>query len=113
MTLLWFVIWFISDRIGDREPLTFDPLTGGRERCSSSSRSTSRGSTHLIAANRLSSDNLSSRSMRVEVDLDPNGAFGQRRRGLLGKPELLGEERGEVATNDLGRRPPQRLRVNR
>jgi hypothetical protein len=26
MTLLWFVIWFISDRIGDREPLTFDPV---------------------------------------------------------------------------------------
>ena len=25
MTLLWFVIWFVSDRIGDREPLTFDP----------------------------------------------------------------------------------------
>jgi hypothetical protein len=26
MTLLWFVIWFVSDRIGDREGLTFDPL---------------------------------------------------------------------------------------
>ena len=26
MTLLWFVIWFISDRIGDREPLLFDPV---------------------------------------------------------------------------------------
>ncbi len=26
MTLVWFVIWFISDRIGDREPLTFDPV---------------------------------------------------------------------------------------
>ncbi|MDQ5820241.1 MAG: hypothetical protein M3540_02240 [Actinomycetota bacterium] len=26
MTLVWFVIWFIFDRIGDREPLTFDPV---------------------------------------------------------------------------------------
>jgi hypothetical protein len=26
MTLIWFVVWFISDRIGDRESLTFDPL---------------------------------------------------------------------------------------
>ena len=25
MTLVWFVIWFISDRIGDRETLTFSP----------------------------------------------------------------------------------------
>ena len=25
MTLVWFVIWFISDRIGDREALTFNP----------------------------------------------------------------------------------------
>ncbi len=26
MTLLWFIVWFISDRIGDRESLTFDPV---------------------------------------------------------------------------------------
>ena len=26
MALVWFVIWFISDRIGDREALTFDPV---------------------------------------------------------------------------------------
>jgi hypothetical protein len=26
MTLLWFVIWFVSDLIGDEEALTFDPV---------------------------------------------------------------------------------------
>jgi hypothetical protein len=26
VTLVWFVIWFISDRVGDREPLTFNPV---------------------------------------------------------------------------------------
>ena len=26
MTLIWFVVWFIADRIGDREPLLFDPV---------------------------------------------------------------------------------------
>jgi len=26
MTFLWFVVWFICDRIGDREALRFDPL---------------------------------------------------------------------------------------
>ena len=26
MTLFWFVIWFIADRIGDREALLLDPL---------------------------------------------------------------------------------------
>jgi hypothetical protein len=26
VTLLWFVVWFISDLIGDREPLIFDPV---------------------------------------------------------------------------------------
>ena len=26
MTLLWFAIWFICDRIGDRESLLFDPV---------------------------------------------------------------------------------------
>lgn len=26
MTLVWFVIWFISDRVGDREALTFHPV---------------------------------------------------------------------------------------
>jgi len=26
MTLLWFVIWFVSDRIGDREALSFGPV---------------------------------------------------------------------------------------
>jgi hypothetical protein len=26
MTLLWFVIWFVADLIGDREPLLTDPV---------------------------------------------------------------------------------------
>jgi hypothetical protein len=26
VTLVWFVIWFIADRIGDREALLFDPV---------------------------------------------------------------------------------------
>ena len=26
MTVLWFIIWFVADRIGDREALTFDPV---------------------------------------------------------------------------------------
>ena len=26
MTLVWFVVWFICDRIGDRERLLFDPV---------------------------------------------------------------------------------------
>jgi hypothetical protein len=26
MTLLWFFVWLISDLIGDRESLTFDPV---------------------------------------------------------------------------------------
>jgi hypothetical protein len=26
VTLFWFVIWFIADRIGDREPLLHDPV---------------------------------------------------------------------------------------
>ena len=26
MTLVWFVIWFVSDRVGDREALTFHPV---------------------------------------------------------------------------------------
>jgi hypothetical protein len=26
VTLVWFAIWFISDRIGDREALTFNPV---------------------------------------------------------------------------------------
>jgi hypothetical protein len=28
MTLLWFVIWLISDLIGDNEVLTLDPVNG-------------------------------------------------------------------------------------
>jgi hypothetical protein len=28
MTLLWFVIWLISDLIGDNEALTLDPVNG-------------------------------------------------------------------------------------
>ena len=28
MTLLWFVIWLISDLVGDNEALTFDPVNG-------------------------------------------------------------------------------------
>jgi hypothetical protein len=26
MTIVWFVVWLVSDLIGDREPLVFDPL---------------------------------------------------------------------------------------
>ena len=26
MTLIWFIVWFICDRIGDREPLRFAPV---------------------------------------------------------------------------------------
>ncbi|HET7568350.1 MAG TPA: hypothetical protein VFJ91_10185 [Gaiellaceae bacterium] len=26
MTFVWFVIWFVWDRVGDREPLLFDPV---------------------------------------------------------------------------------------
>ena len=26
MTFVWFVIWFVADRIGDRESLHFDPV---------------------------------------------------------------------------------------
>lgn len=28
MTLIWFVVWFIADHVGDHEPLLFDPLNG-------------------------------------------------------------------------------------
>ncbi len=28
MTLVWFVIWFVCDRVGDNEPLLFDPVNG-------------------------------------------------------------------------------------
>jgi hypothetical protein len=28
VTLVWFVIWLVSDLIGDRESLTFDPVNG-------------------------------------------------------------------------------------
>ena len=28
MTLLWFIVWFVADLIGDEEPLTFDPVNG-------------------------------------------------------------------------------------
>ena len=26
MTLVWFVVWLISDNVGDREPLAFTPV---------------------------------------------------------------------------------------
>ena len=26
MTILWFLIWFVSDLVGDREVITFDPV---------------------------------------------------------------------------------------
>jgi hypothetical protein len=26
MTILWFIVWFIANLIGDREPLQFDPV---------------------------------------------------------------------------------------
>ena len=28
MTLLWFIVWFISNLIGDNEVLTADPVNG-------------------------------------------------------------------------------------
>jgi hypothetical protein len=28
MTVLWFVIWLVSDLIGDHEPLALDPVNG-------------------------------------------------------------------------------------
>ena len=28
MTIAWFVIWFVADRIGDHEALAFDPVNG-------------------------------------------------------------------------------------
>ena len=28
MALIWFVIWFIADRVGDHEALTLDPVNG-------------------------------------------------------------------------------------
>ncbi|MGZ8697224.1 MAG: hypothetical protein ACXWZY_03765 [Gaiellaceae bacterium] len=28
MTLIWFVIWFVADRIGDQEPLILNPVNG-------------------------------------------------------------------------------------
>ena len=28
MTLVWFVVWLVSDLIGDTESLTFDPVNG-------------------------------------------------------------------------------------
>jgi len=26
VTIVWLVVWFVADRIGDREPLLFDPV---------------------------------------------------------------------------------------
>jgi hypothetical protein len=26
MTLIWLIVWFIADNVGDREPLAFDPV---------------------------------------------------------------------------------------
>lgn len=26
MTLLWFIVWVVSNAVGDREPLLFDPV---------------------------------------------------------------------------------------
>jgi hypothetical protein len=26
MTLVWFIVWFVADRIGDREALLLDPV---------------------------------------------------------------------------------------
>ncbi|WP_217914870.1 hypothetical protein [Miltoncostaea marina] len=26
MTIIWLIVWFVADRIGDREPLLFDPV---------------------------------------------------------------------------------------
>lgn len=28
MTIVWFVVWFVANLIGDNEPLTFDPVNG-------------------------------------------------------------------------------------
>ena len=26
MTVIWLIVWFVFDRVGDREPLLFDPV---------------------------------------------------------------------------------------
>jgi hypothetical protein len=26
LTVIWFIVWFVADRIGDPEPLRFDPV---------------------------------------------------------------------------------------
>jgi hypothetical protein len=26
MTVLWFIVWFVANNFGDREPLRFDPV---------------------------------------------------------------------------------------
>ena len=28
MTLIWFVVWLVANRIGNEEPLVFDPVNG-------------------------------------------------------------------------------------
>jgi hypothetical protein len=28
MTLVWFLVWFVADLLGDKESLTFDPVNG-------------------------------------------------------------------------------------
>lgn len=33
MTVIWFVVWLIANKVGDAEPLYFDRSTGGRRRC--------------------------------------------------------------------------------
>ena len=28
MTIVWFIVWFVANLIGDSEPLIFDPVNG-------------------------------------------------------------------------------------
>ena len=28
MTLIWFIVWFVADHLGDQAPLQFDPVNG-------------------------------------------------------------------------------------
>jgi hypothetical protein len=48
----------------------------------------------------------------LELDLDWDRALVERADDGFGQAELGGEKRGEVATHDLGGRPPQRLGVD-
>jgi len=46
---------------------------------------------------------------RVQLDLDRDGIGALRPRVFLREAEVLGEEGRQIATDDLRRRPPERL----